>query len=187
MTANLEKVLSNYLQLCRNPLRGTAALTADFYALLGLPQVTSVQVLRNNELLAVDTTDIHVQHEETGVWHNLGQYTIFIARKCLGVPPTWKVRFFFLKPEDDTAFLEKNPDWANVIHPHITLASSEEYRVQIGRLCIDRGGFPIDQSIRNGDLLTAVSLLLNILGTYHSDAPFINLSNWPLLNSEGEL
>ncbi len=178
MNTIIEKVLIDYLHLCRNPLRGKAALTEEFFALLQLPKVIQVMVTRDSKLLIVDTTDIHIQDDDTGIWHNLGGYSIFIERINLGLPPVWKVKFFFLKNEDDTT--ENEADQVNdyIIHPHITLDDDEDGEIN-GRLCISQGGFPIDQSIRSGDLATAVSLLLEILGTYHKDVPYRPLSAWP--------
>lgn len=169
-------VAEQYLRYCDNVMRDDQIVSDEYSLLLSNPNIQGISFY-SPTVLVIGTTLVSIpspQHED--YVHDIGEFLIFILREREG--RRWSTDFCFVNVTgslyDDTAFL----------HPHIVAADPKYESVkppigEIGRLCIQQGQFHLFQHIRDGKMHLAADMLIDILHTYGTGRPFVELHQWP--------
>jgi hypothetical protein len=156
-----------YLSYCKNPFRNDEIVSGEFDELLAIPAVTHVAFHTDDNILMIGTSLISISNPDTGGLHDIGEFIIYLYRSREG--RIWNTAFCF---QNTHGLVE------HYHHPHISKANLTGVG-EVGMLCIQRGQFHIYQHLRNGEIPTAVNLLIEILKTYTKSGPFKALESWP--------
>jgi hypothetical protein len=163
----------HYVDFCRSPLNTPEESRADFRRLVSQPGVVAVAFKpKQGKLprsLVVVTEEIIITHQSTR--YVIGRFAMFIMR-FQDPHGYWVVDYKF---KNLTRCLESQ--FGVTHHPHIT-DTWEQYDIPLGRLCIQRGAFPIRNAIRMGRISEAVARLLKVLHTYDAENPFLDIEFW---------
>jgi hypothetical protein len=155
-----------YIQYCKNPFRNSKIVSAEFDELLTIPEVQYI-AFRNADILMIGTSLISITHPQTNHVHDIGEFIIYLYRCRAG--RIWETGFCFQNIRGTVEGFH---------HPHISTKKVIDLG-NVGILCIQKGHFHIYQHMRNGDIPTAVRLLLQVLHTYTMRGPFKHLESWP--------
>jgi len=169
-------VAENYLDYCTNVMRNDLIVLDEYEQLLANPLIQAVAFHQPN-IIVLGTRMITILDPEDSSWgYDIGEFLIFILREREG--RRWNTDFCFVNVTgslyDDTAFL----------HPHIAASDPGCETVKtsagdIGRLCIQQGQFHLFQHIRDGKIHLAADMLINILHTYGTGRPYVEIHHWP--------
>lgn len=176
MSEQLPSVEEQYLWFCDNALRGDQTVCDEYAMLLANPMVEGVGFYQSNTLV-IATKMITIEDPDDAGWvYDIGEFLIFVYREREG--RRWMSDFCFINASGpllgDTAYL----------HPHIVASDPTVEAINaavgdVGRLCIQQGQFHIFQLIRDGKMHLVAKALIDILHTYGTGKPFIELQHWP--------
>ena len=164
----------HYIKFCRSPLNTPEECRVDYERLVNQAEVIGLSFKpRQDKLpqsLVVITDEVKITHQS--VQYLIGRFAIFIIR-FQDPHGYWVVDYKF---KNLTTRLESV--FGITHHPHIADAQ-KQYDTPLGRLCIQKGAFPIRTAIRKGQISVATALLVQVLHTYDADSPFLDIDYWP--------
>lgn len=166
------KFLRKYQQFCANPLRGAGQIRAELQILADNPDVASLGFY-DAGILMVGLKPLIISYGAKR--YDIGELIIYLIRHRTG--RIWETSFGF---ENITRTL---PDGGcDLMHPHIMSCQDHPYiNGKIGELCISSGQFGVYQYLRRGEVHLTVARLLEILRTYGTGTPYLDIEHWPEL------
>lgn len=177
-----ETVLAQYIELCKNPLRGPERIKREYGQLVSHPLVRHVGFYKP-AVLMVGIDDVIIRLDDKR--YNIGQMIIWLVRSMEdGMhSKSPKCGYYF----SNATKIVRTKGGSTVHHPHVynNLDGKEFISEQHGSLCINTGDAqPILNALKVGNLASATTYIIDVLHTYPTGCPYASANLWPLYTGE---